>query len=152
MRKRECATCKVQVQQDWAGKPQFKWVNGELYCEECAKPVLEERITHIVCSDCGKELNSNSARLFQNLPWDEWEEWEDEDDEMVEVTWQKKGVRQADGWIPKEMILCSPCAEQYLKRKGEAGERGMKLTRVLVRSMWLLFWVAWMILIFYVIK
>jgi hypothetical protein len=51
-------------------------------------------------------------------------------EEWIEVSWEKKGVLQAHGRKPKEMILCSPCAKQFHKKRLKVEWREMKVSAV----------------------
>jgi hypothetical protein len=104
-----------------------------------------EPIGQIVCSDCGKQHDPDSAKLFQLSYGDMGKEWK-------EVSWEKRGVRQAYGWKPKEMILCSPCAKQFREKKLEDEWREMKLATVFVVLMVLGMMVAVIILVLHLSK
>ena len=140
MLKRECTICKVQ--QDWTGKPYLMQLSGGLYCEECAKTVLEEKIAHIVCSDCGKELDSNSARIIRRNYYEP----------LDEVNFERLAILLASGRTSKEMILCSTCAKQFRKKMAEAEWQGMKVSTVISVLMLFGMMVALIILVLHLSK
>ena len=109
-----------------------------------------EKINQIVCSDCGKKVDPESARVFQtelflNGYYSVGKEW-------IEVSWEKRGVRQANGRKPQEMILCSPCAKQFHKKKLKVEWREMKVSAVISVLMLLGMMVAVYIFVFHIIK
>ncbi|MGA1842668.1 MAG: hypothetical protein ACMUIU_18790 [bacterium] len=96
------------------------------YINQISKPPMIKS-NEIKCEECGKEIDSESARIFQfivfrssvgtltyvDARWRElsWQEW----NEQEKKSWLKEGLKE-------ERILCSFCAKQFhdcIKEKDE---------------------------------
>jgi hypothetical protein len=99
-----------------------------------------EKINRIVCSECGKPVNSESARIFQK----EWYldgSWPEA--EWIEVNWEKRTAQKGVGSKPKQMILCLSCAKRFHKEKVEGEWRSgiffLPLTILLILLFFLIY-------------
>jgi hypothetical protein len=109
----------------------------------CGFGIGMEKISEFFCSDCGTQVDPESARIFQK----EWYldgSWPEA--EYIEVNWENRTAQKGVGSKPKQMVLCLSCAKRFHKEKVEGEWRSGILFLPLTVLLILIFFVIYLLI------